>query len=64
MDENDGKIYLCLGDAKSKELGNLGDLLSGSFPTVRIVAVLEGAGDVSFFLRDELMLAEEKNKNE
>ena len=53
-DPNDGKIYLCLGDAASNELGSLGNLISGSFSDLRIIAVLESGGDVSFFLPEEL----------
>jgi hypothetical protein len=56
-DPNDGKIYLCLGDADSSELGNLGNLISGSFSDLRIIAVLESAGDVNFFVADELIPA-------
>jgi len=59
IDENNGKVYLCLGDAESEELGNVGAFISGSFPSVRIMAVLESGGDVSFFLPGELVLAEE-----
>ena len=53
-DENDGKIYLCLGSAAEAELGSLGTLISGSFPDLRIIAVLEEGGDVKYVLPDEL----------
>ena len=59
VDENDGKVYLCLGNAESKELGKVGDFISGSFPSVRIMAVLESGGDVNFFLPEELVFAKE-----
>ena len=53
-DENDGKIYLCLGSVAEAELGPLGTLISGSFPDLRIIAVLEDGGDVKYVLPDEL----------
>ena len=53
-DENDGKIYLCLGSVESGELGTLGTLISGSFPDLRVIAVLEDDGDVKYVLPDEL----------
>ena len=59
VDENDGKVYLCLGDAESEELGKVGDFISGSFPSIKVMAVLESGGDVSFFLSEELVLAKE-----
>jgi len=62
QDENDGKIYLCLGDVESDELGVLGSLLSGSFNDLRVVAVLEDCGDVHFFLPEELKAAEDNNE--
>ena len=61
-DENDGKIYLCLGDAESDELGVLGSLLSGSFNDLRVVAVLEDCGDVHFFLPEELEAAKKNDE--
>lgn len=61
QDENDGKIYLCLGDAEGDELGVLGSILSGSFHDLRVIAVLEDCGDVHFFLPEELEPAEETN---
>ena len=60
-DENDGKIYLCLGDAESDELGVLGNLLSGSFNDLRVIAVLEDCGDVHFFLPEELEVAKKND---
>jgi hypothetical protein len=62
IDENDGKVYLCLGNAESEELGKVGAYLSGSFPSIRIMAVLESGGDVSFFLPEELVLARERDE--
>ena len=56
IDERDGKMYLCLGDASSKELGKLGAALSGSFSSIKIVAVLEECGEVNYFLDEELLL--------
>jgi hypothetical protein len=61
-DENDGKVYLCLGDAGSEELSNIGNILSGSFSDLRIIAVLEDDGDVKFVLQDELSPAGVKNE--
>ena len=61
-DENDGKIYLCLGSVEAGECGHLGTLISGSFPDLRIIAVLESGGDVSYFLPDELSPAGKKDE--
>ena len=58
-DENDGKIYLCLGNVEEPELGALGTLISGSFPDIRVIAVLQSDGDISYFLPDELSPAGE-----
>ena len=55
-------MYLCLGEASSEELGKLGDALSGTFSSIRIVAVLEEGGAVDFFLEDELKLIRGKNE--
>ncbi len=61
-DENDGKIYLCLGSVESEELGTLGTLISGSFPDLRVIAVLEEGGDVKYVLPDELSPAGKKDE--
>lgn len=62
VDENDGKMYLCLGEASSEELGKLGAALSGSFSSIRIVAVLEEDGEVNYFLDEELSLIRGNNE--
>jgi hypothetical protein len=62
VDENSGKMYLCLGEASSKELGKLGDALSNTFSSIKIVAVLEEGGEVDYFLEDELKLVRKKNE--
>ena len=61
-DEKDGKVYLCLGDAETNELGNIGAVLSGSFGDLRIIAVLESDGDINFFLPEELSRAGDQDE--
>jgi len=58
IDERDGKMYLCLGEASSEELGKIGDALSGAFSSIRIVAVMGEEGVIDYFLDEELRLAE------
>ena len=62
VDENNGKMYLCLGEASSEELGKLGTALSGSFSSIRIFAVLEEDGEVNYFLNEELSLIRENDE--
>ena len=58
VNENDGKMYLCLGEASSEELGQIGDALSGTFSSIKIVAVLGESGVVDYFLDEELKLVD------
>lgn len=62
IDDNTGKMYLCLGEASSDELGKIGDALDGMFSSIRIVAVLGEEGSVDYFLDEELILAESENE--
>ena len=64
VDEAKGKIYLCLGEAAQNELGQLGEVLSSSFASIKIIAVLEPTGDVDFFLSEELSLFAGEPKDE
>ena len=61
-DENDGRIFLYLGNAGSPELGSLGCSISGSFPDVKIVAVLKSDGDICYFLPHELSHSGDSNE--
>ena len=62
IDEHTGKMYLCLGEASSKELGKIGDALSGTFASIRIVAVMGEEGAIDYFLDEELKLVEGKDE--
>ena len=62
IDDKTGKMYLCLGEASSDELGKIGDALHGMFSSLRIVAVLGEEGLVDYFLDEELILAEGENE--
>lgn len=62
IDDKTGKMYLCLGEASSDELGKIGDALHGMFSSLRIVAVLGEEGSVDYFLDEELILAEGENE--
>jgi len=62
IDDHTGKMYLCLGEASTEELGKIGDALSSTFTSIRIIAVMGEEGAIDYFLDEELELAEGKDE--